>query len=331
MLAIFRGIVGLVVFPYICSSLSSINSHPMKILLLSIPFMLFGIAISAQSRPQSLADSLQKAGNLKEAIVEFAKIYKENPNDTRNLGDYAGALALDKQIDSAFHYLRLATVNDSTAYPMNDPSFYFLLEDERWAVLQEEQMQRIEAKHGPYLKRNLTKELWNMKIKDQAFYYHIRVADEQMGKDSPVIKGLWELKKRINAENLSRIQEIIDEQGWPKKSDVKGSAAQTVFLVIQHSDFETQKKYLPIMQEAADAGEAEWSALALLIDRVNLKEGKKQIYGSQLKRLEDGSYIVNDLFEPEYVNQRRKQVGLGPIEDYVSRWGVVWDVEQKEK
>jgi hypothetical protein len=85
------------------------------------------------------------------------------------------------------------------------------------------------------------------------------------------------------------------------------------------------------MKEAADNGEANWSSLALLIDRVNLREGKEQIYGSQIYRNEDGSFYVKDLQEPESVNQRRKEVGLGPIEDYVGRWGIEWTIEQKEK
>ena len=139
------------------------------------------------------------------------------------------------------------------------------------------------------------------------------------------------VEEKINEENLDRIIEIIDTKGWPKKSVVKEDAALTVFLVIQHADLETQKKYLPIMKEAANNGEADWSSLALLIDRVNLGEGKEQIYGSQIYRNEDGSFYVKDLEEPEYVNQRRKEVGLGPIEDYLSRYGIEWTVEQKEK
>ena len=86
-----------------------------------------------------------------------------------------------------------------------------------------------------------------------------------------------------------------------------------------------------MMKEAANHGEASWSYLALLIDRVNLGEGKKQIYGSQINQHEDGSFYVMDLLEPEYVNQRRRKVGLGPIEDYVRKWEIEWNVEQKEK
>jgi hypothetical protein len=40
---------------------------------------------------------------------------------------------------------------------------------------------------------------------------------------------------------------------------------------------------------------------------------------------------VYEVKDPEYVNQRREEVGLGPIQDYVKRWGIEWTVEQKER
>ena len=170
-----------------------------------------------------------------------------------------------------------------------------------------------------------------MKIMDQAFYYQLKVADELTDRNPLIGGAIWELKSQLNQKNVARIEEIIAEQGWPKKSIIKGSAASTVFLVIQHADIEIQKKYLPLMKEAANTGEANWSSLALLIDRVNLREGKQQIYGSQIYRNDDGSFYVKDLENPEYVNQRRAEVGLGPIQEYVGRWDIEWTVEQKEK
>lgn len=293
--------------------------------------LLYGGNLPGQQADLSKADSLAVAGNLTLAIEEYAKRYRQEPDNYRNTYNYACALALKQQKDSAFYYLNIATETDTSVRALNDPDFYFLIEDERWEELQDKLLRRVEAKFGKYENPELSKELWTMKIKDQAFYYHLDVAEKTLGWDSPVTSALWELKRKINRENLQRITEIIDQQGWPKKSVVKGNAASTVFLIIQHADLATQKKYLPLMKEAANNGEAEWSALALLIDRVNLREGKKQIYGSQISMNEDGTYTVEDLEDPQYVNQRRAEVGLGPIEDYVAHWGIEWNIEQKER
>ncbi len=40
---------------------------------------------------------------------------------------------------------------------------------------------------------------------------------------------------------------------------------------------------------------------------------------------------VYEIWKPEHVNQRRKEVGPGPIEEYVKRWGIEWKVEHKIK
>ena len=285
----------------------------------------------AQMPERSPADSLYDAGELKAAIERYAADFARYPDSSYVGYNYACALALDGQIDTAFHFLRLATARDTSVRVLTDPDFYALQKDERWTAFEDDMIARVEEKYGEYENLPLVRELWNMKLKDQAFYYHLRVAEKQGGRYNPVSKAIWELKSKLNDANVARLVEIIDEYGWPEKSLVKGTAAQAAFLIIQHADIEVQQKYLPLMRTAADEGEASWSSLALLIDRTNLRTGKPQVYGSQIYRNDDGSYYVKDLEEPQYVNQRRREVGLPPIEDYVKRWNIEWDIEQLEK
>lgn len=275
---------------------------------------------------QSPADSLREIGQLRDAIKQYSIQYTSNPDNKENTYNYACALALSEQIDLAFHYLNISLEGDTTARPLNDPDFYFLLEDPRWKELEKEMINRIEELFPPYKHPELVKELWRMKVKDQAFYYHEDLAENELYRSA-----IWELKRQINAKNLSRLEEIIEEYGWPKQSEVGEMAAGTVFLIIQHADLKTQKKYLPIMTEAANNNEAQWSSLAMLIDRINMREGNPQIYGSQIKGSQDGSLEVYEIENPEYVNQRRAEVGLGPIEEYVKIWNIEWTVEQKTK
>jgi len=282
----------------------------------------------------SIADSLREAGELELAIIEHRKVFQQDPSDQNNLYNFACILALKNQKDSAFHYLNILAEKDSSVRILNDADFYYLIGDDRWKVVQKTLTTNMETKYGKdgqYANLELSQELWTMKIKDQAFYYQIELANEQLGVKSPVYQALWELKHIINAENQARLDEIIAQHGWPKSSEVKGSAAGAAFLIVQHAGIDYQEKYLPLMRAAADKGEASWSSLALLIDRVNLRQGKQQIYGSQIYRNDDGSYYVKDLMAPEYVNQRRDKVGLPPIEVYVKNWDIEWTIEQKEK
>jgi len=83
------------------------------------------------------------------------------------------------------------------------------------------------------------------------------------------------------------------------------------------------------MREAVKNGNARASSLALLEDRVSLRKGGKQIYGSQVSQdQETGEHYVLPLEDPENVNIRRAEVGLGPIADYISNWQMTWDVKK---
>jgi hypothetical protein len=302
----------------------------MKLILTTLTFSLTLTYYFSQDYNSTKTDSLRNIGKLDDAILEFEKLYHEDSTNRNLTYNYACALALDNRIDTAFYYLNKAIEFDTNLLALTDPDFYNLINHDKWKLIENKLVERVETKYGKYKNVALAKELWRMKILDQAFYYHLDVAESQLGHDNVVIQSIWELKSKINDANLLRLTAIIDSMGWPKISEVGGNAAGSVFLIIQHADFEIQMKYLPLMKEAANSGEANWSSLALLIDRTNLRSGKAQIYGSQIYRNEDGSFYVKDLEDPSHVNKRRAEVGLGPIEDYVKNWGIVWDIIQTE-
>lgn len=270
----------------------------------TLTFLVFLISSQFAFNQVSPADSLREIGLLDEAIEQYDIMYQFNPNDYENTYNYACALALNQQIDSALKYLEIAIIDGVDLSAFNDPDFYFLIEEPRWDSLQNIMIEKLEKQYGAYKNVGLSKELWTMKIKDQAFYYHERLAEDKVTKSA-----IWELTTLLNEQKLQRLNEIINDYGYPTNSLVGGSAAGAVFLIIQHANLETQKKYLPLMKKAVDEGEANASNLALLIDRIEIREGRKQIYGSQIIQNEDGSFNLDTLFEPEYVNQRRATMG----------------------
>lgn len=146
------------------------------------------------------------------------------------------------------------------------------------------------------------------------------------------MKAHWKIINEKDSINLIKVKKILDERGWLGADIIGNQGNSTLFLVIQHSDIETQEKYLPMMREAVSKGNARASSLALLEDRVALRKGGKQIYGSQVGRdQETGEYYVLPLVDPDNVDKRRAEVGLGTIQDYISNWGMTWDVEEYKK
>ncbi|MGY3053704.1 hypothetical protein ACVWYG_001905 [Pedobacter sp. UYEF25] len=87
-----------------------------------------------------------------------------------------------------------------------------------------------------------------------------------------------------------------------------------------------------MMKEAVKIGNANGSALALLEDRVALREGKRQIYGSQIGYdSETKKNYVLPLDDPDNVDERRAKVGLGLLAEYVKRWEILWNVDEYKK
>lgn len=293
--------------------------------------ILFFSNVNAQ-RFDRKADSLKYVGDLKFAIEEYAKLLNDNPDDRRIIYNYARAFALNRQNDSAFHYLKDIILKDSSIWAIRELDFYFLLEDDRWKEIEDILMSNIEKKYKFSFKApELTKELWRMNIKQTAYFYHINLIKRSGKENTSILHALEYAKQKIDRENIYRLEDIIKHNGWPKKSIIKGAAASTAFSIIYNADYSIQKKYFPIIKEAAENGEANMASFAKLIDIINLEEGKQQIYGTQFIQKEDGSWEVKDLFEPEHVNQRRKEVGLGAIDEELFMHGIYWDFKQKQK
>ena len=162
--------------------------------------------------------------------------------------------------------------------------------------------------------KELVKQLNNIYIADQFYRNQVHTLTRNF-------------PKMAETDSLNQIQvrKILDERGWlgPEVVGERGNA--TLFLVIQHADLETQIKYLPMMRKAVSKGNARGRDLALLEDRVALGQGKQQIYGSQIwENKETGLPYVAPLRDPKNVNQRRKEIGLMPIELYLRRWKIEW-------
>lgn len=163
----------------------------------------------------------------------------------------------------------------------------------------------------------LRAELEAMHETDQSQRSRITEVTNRLGPGSAEVQALWKVQKEIDDRNIRRLEEIIAEHGWPKISAVGARAASAAFLILQHSDITYQKKYLPLTRAAVAAQEMRGSSLALLEDRILMREGKKQIYGSQLRSNSAGQLEVHPIEDEANVDQRRAAVGLPPLAEYL--------------
>jgi hypothetical protein len=133
----------------------------------------------------------------------------------------------------------------------------------------------------------------------------------------------------IDSCNLAQVEFLIAKYGWMGKSLVGGRGNQAMFLVIQHADLAIQEKYFPLMQQSVDEGESRASEVAMLQDRILMREGKNQIYGSQVVYSKTGEQIFYPIEDEKNVNIRRAKVGMQSLEEYAKNFGIDYKLPSK--
>ena len=284
----------------------------------------------------NIADSLYRAKDFKNSAYKYSDAFKANgwrgtSNDRYNAA-CTWALAADP--DSAFFQLnKIAAVSKYAdySYITTDSDLISLHNDKRWELLLEKIKQNKDN-----AEENLNKPLMAMLdtvyVEDQKYRQQIDGIAKKYGWESKEIKDHWKIINGKDSINILKIKSVLDKYGW-LGTDVVGEQGNTaLFVVIQHSDQTTQEKYLPMMREAVKNGKAQGSSLALLEDRLALKQGKRQIYGSQIGRDEETQlFYILPLEDPDNVDSRRASVGLEPLAYYVNHWKIKWDIEQYKK
>lgn len=127
--------------------------------------------------------------------------------------------------------------------------------------------------------------------------------------------------KRADKINLIKVEAIIKRYNWPYNDKISNEGSRTIFLVLQHSRLDVQKKYFPRINDATNAGKIKPSSLGMFEDRIAIQEGKPQVYGTQVAQdIETKSFSVLPIINPETVDERRKSIGLIPIAEYLKFW-----------
>jgi hypothetical protein len=125
----------------------------------------------------------------------------------------------------------------------------------------------------------------------------------------------------VHRRNAARLVDIIAAHGWPGRSLVGNDGALAAWLILQHAigDPPLQRRGLVLLREAVTQGEASAVAAAMLEDRICFFEGRPQKYGTQYDWDESGQLSPDPVEDPAGVDERRRAVGLGPLEEHTRR------------
>jgi len=118
----------------------------------------------------------------------------------------------------------------------------------------------------------------------------------------------------------AELEKILDKIGLPSHENISEKAAETVWLIAQHAGYDKKlmKRVLELMRETMknDPSNGYYKGIPYLIDRINIMEGKDQLFGTQFWANPEGTPTPYPIEDEEKVENRRKKYGIRPFADY---------------
>jgi hypothetical protein len=127
--------------------------------------------------------------------------------------------------------------------------------------------------------------------------------------------------EHVHLRNAARLERILDDESWPRRSVVGEEAAAAAWLVVQHaiSRPDLMRRGLALLSAAAVGDEASRVHAAMLEDRVLSYEGMPQKHGTQYDWDEDGMMSPLPYDDGKTVDERRRALALRPLAEETKR------------
>lgn len=306
----------------------------MYALLISVIMLTNGLA---QEKSKSYSELIRIGWKLclDKKFVASAKVYEKafNVNPKVPLNDRYNAACINSlanNTDAAYKHLFIA-VNELKWFDINhlknDSDLTNIKNDKRWNLLLSK-MQQTKQEVEKHFDKKLVKMLDQIYFDDQNTRSQIRTKEEKYGRDSKEMKAFWQSILKKDSINLIKVSKILDTQGWPSKQKIGKRGTSTLFLVIQHANLETQQKYLSMISKAMERNDLPKRQYAMFYDRLLLRLGKRQIYGTQLAMSKESKkpYVL-PLDDVKNVDRRRANMGLNSMQENLNRWNLTWDID----
>jgi hypothetical protein len=313
----------------------------MRIFLTALMFVLFSCASSkAQNNDVYFGYTMQAIKSFekkeyKKAAGLYTKAFRANSwkayeDDRLNA---ARAWAMAGNLDSAFSQLsKLVKLYEFENYDKldKDSALATARKDVRWREIREQVMLNI-LKEEAGVNSSLALLLDSVYRDHQRYRFEAVIIKNRYGNESEQNKDIWKTIHSKDSLNLSIVEGILDKYGWLGKDVVGVNGNSTLAMIILHADLDVQLKYLPMMREAHANGKADAADLAALEDKVALRQGRKQLYGTNLVSFDGKKYYISPMEDPQNVDKRRASLGLEKMNKYLVNFGMRWDIEKYKK
>jgi hypothetical protein len=152
----------------------------------------------------------------------------------------------------------------------------------------------------------------------------------QAWRDSPEVRVQLDEMTAVDLENTAWLIALMQDVGWPTPERFDHLTSNTAFLIVQHSGhLRLMRTALPLIEADARKDPELGQNYALLHDRLQLRLGEPQRYGSQLSRRPDGSLSLERLEDPARVDAWRREMGMTSLEAYLGLFESMGHVVQR--
>ena len=213
-----------------------------NIYTLLLLFLFTSVNAQEYSKLISEANKLYETKDYKMSTDLYDKAFKIESKNPSHLYNGACASSLGGNTKKAFKWLNLSIENGWTnlKHLNSDTDLENLHSKKQWGKTIEKLEKKLDLIEANYDKP-LQAELLTIYDEDQKYRKQIHENLKKFSDDSKEMQDLWKITRQKDSINLLKVKKILDEKGWVGKDKVGPQANSAIFLVIQHSDMETQK------------------------------------------------------------------------------------------
>jgi len=124
----------------------------------------------------------------------------------------------------------------------------------------------------------------------------------------------------IDLANQAQLEKILNIIKVPTTKNIGADGAEAVWLIAQHAGYNLSlmKKVLKLMYQATkkDPKEGYYKGIPYLVDRINIMEGKPQVFGTQFWGGPSGKPEPYPIVDRSKIENLRQQYGIRPFSEY---------------
>lgn len=268
-------------------------------------------AIQTYTRAIARADSLYWAGHYLAAAQQYEATLQHPAVKPLAWDWYEAARlqVLSKQYTKALSSLQhLLTYAPSSRW-RSEPDFVPLQQFAQWQQLTQQAEAQQAAAAQRIRNRPLADSLARLLQEDQA-------TRQQRGMLTAAQARQF---FRQDSLHLVQLRRWVARYGWLGRDQVGRTGNEALFLALLHSDkADVLREFLPAVERSVHQGQTDALSLAYLHDRLAVREGRPQLYGTQFQQNAQTQQLETaPLAAPDQVDIRRYRLGLPPLATYV--------------